>query len=178
MTRVYRLGVDDYDLACDFQYTNVVFTNGCFDMLHPGHLSILRRCVQRASGMNGIVVVGVNSDASVRRLKGPDRPIFGEEHRAGLIAQMRGVYRVVVYDEDTPQRLIDLIGPWLRLVVKGGDYTPDQVIAGGAEVEIAPTLGDWSTSRVIESFSSDEGDRIRRLHGGSVRPGQDDPELP
>lgn len=128
----------------------VVFTNGVFDLLHPGHVDILT--VARSLG--DALVVGVNSDASVQRLKGPDRPIRSEQERALVLAALENVDAVVLFEEDTPLQLIRALTP--DVLVKGGDYTvetvvgaPD-VIARGGEVIIVPLTPGHSTTSTVE----------------------------
>jgi D-beta-D-heptose 7-phosphate kinase/D-beta-D-heptose 1-phosphate adenosyltransferase len=108
----------------------VVFTNGCFDLLHPGHVALLERA--RAEG--DVLVVGLNSDASVARLKGAGRPIVPEAERAEVLCALEAVTRVVVYDEDTPQAVIAALLP--DVLVKGADWALDHIV-GRAEVEAA-----------------------------------------
>ena len=108
----------------------VVFTNGCFDLLHVGHVRLLRQ----AAALGDFLVVGLNSDASVRRLKGPSRPLNPEDARAELLAGLECVDAVTVFDEDTPLELIEAILP--DVLVKGGDYRPEEVV-GRDEVEAA-----------------------------------------
>jgi D-beta-D-heptose 7-phosphate kinase/D-beta-D-heptose 1-phosphate adenosyltransferase len=128
----------------------VVFTNGVFDLLHPGHVDILAA----ARALGDALVVGVNTDASVRRLKGPTRPIRNERDRAHVLAALETVDAVVLFDEDTPLELIRLLTP--DVLVKGGDYTPEtvvgakEVIARGGEVAIIPLTPGHSTTRTIE----------------------------
>ena len=108
----------------------VVFTNGCFDLLHPGHVSLLERA--RAEG--DVLVVGVNSDASVARLKGAGRPIVPQEERAEVLCALEAVTRVVVYDEDTPRETIAALLP--DILVKGADWALEAIV-GRQEVESA-----------------------------------------
>ena len=108
----------------------VVFTNGCFDLLHPGHVSLLERA--RAEG--DVLVVGLNSDASVARLKGAGRPIVPQEERAEVLCALEAVTRVAVYDEDTPREIIAALLP--DILVKGADWALDAIV-GRAEVEAA-----------------------------------------
>jgi D-beta-D-heptose 7-phosphate kinase/D-beta-D-heptose 1-phosphate adenosyltransferase len=108
----------------------VVFTNGCFDLLHPGHVSLLERA--RAEG--DVLVVGLNSDASVGRLKGAGRPIVPQEERAEVLCALEAVTRVAVYDEDTPREIIAALLP--DILVKGADWALDAIV-GRAEVESA-----------------------------------------
>ena len=129
----------------------VAFTNGCFDLLHAGHAATFAFCKQHAD----ILVVGLNSDESVRRLnKGPDRPIVAQDHRATLLAAMSDVDYVVLFDQGTPQSLIEAVKP--DVLVKGGDWK-DKPIAGrkaveahGGEVLFAPLVEGLSTSRILE----------------------------
>ena len=97
----------------------VVFTNGVFDLLHPGHVDVLTR----ARALGDVLVVGVNSDASVRRLKGPSRPVRSEHDRVLVLGALEAVDAVVVFDEDTPLELMRILQP--DVLVKGGDYTAD-----------------------------------------------------
>lgn len=128
----------------------VVFTNGVFDLLHPGHVDVLTAA--RAEG--DTLVVGVNSDASVRRLKGPTRPVRGEAERAVLLAALECVDAVVVFDEDTPRELVGALLP--DVIVKGGDYAPETVVgadvvtARGGRVVIVPITPGHSTTSTIE----------------------------
>ena len=108
----------------------VVFTNGCFDLLHPGHVSLL----ESARRLGDVLVVGLNSDASVARLKGAGRPIVPAAERAELLAALEAVTRVVEYDQDTPREIIAALLP--DVLVKGADWAPDAIV-GRAEVESA-----------------------------------------
>jgi D-beta-D-heptose 7-phosphate kinase/D-beta-D-heptose 1-phosphate adenosyltransferase len=128
----------------------VVFTNGCFDVLHAGHLTSL----EGAKRLGDLLVVGLNSDASVRRLKGDSRPVNHQEHRASLLAGLACVDVVVIFDEPTPEELISLLEP--DVLVKGGDYTIDQVAgadiihARGGQVVILPLVPGLSTTAILE----------------------------
>jgi D-beta-D-heptose 7-phosphate kinase/D-beta-D-heptose 1-phosphate adenosyltransferase len=132
----------------------IVFTNGCFDLLHIGHIKLL----QAAGEKGDKLVVGLNSDASVRRLKGDSRPIIPEEERAALLSSIKSVDLVVIFDEDTPMELILEFQP--EVLVKGGDYTPETVVGGqmveswGGKVELVPLVEGVSTTRVIEWVKS------------------------
>lgn len=132
----------------------VVFTNGVFDLLHPGHLKSLSDAAIEADFM----IVAINSDSSVKRLKGENRPIYTETDRAFIIASLLIVDAVVIFDEDTPLELIKAIRP--DVIVKGGDYTIDQVVgskevmAYGGKVVINPLLEGYSTSSLIEKFKT------------------------
>ena len=124
----------------------VVFTNGCFDILHTGHLELLKY----AKTLGSTLVVGVNSDASVRRLKGNDRPINSEITRAHQLNALPWVDEVVIFDDDTPYKLIKSLHP--DIIVKGGDYTVEQVVGHDlATVVIFPTVEGYSTTRIIEA---------------------------
>jgi D-beta-D-heptose 7-phosphate kinase/D-beta-D-heptose 1-phosphate adenosyltransferase len=113
------------------QGRKVVFTNGCFDILHRGHVTLLEKA-QQEGGKDAFLIVGVNEDASVRRLKGPTRPVNTEEDRARVLGALESVGSVVFFGDDTPLRLIEAIRP--DVLVKGADYTKDKVV-GGAFVE-------------------------------------------
>ena len=132
----------------------VVFTNGCFDLLHRGHLFLLRE----ARKLGDILVVGVNSDASARRVKGPDRPVMLEEDRVELLEELPCVDHVVAFDEDTPEALIRRVKPDLH--VKGGDHAGDQLAEKsvveevGGEVVVLPLLPGRSASATIEHIRS------------------------
>jgi D-glycero-beta-D-manno-heptose 1-phosphate adenylyltransferase len=130
----------------------VAFTNGCFDILHQGHIASLSEAASEAN----YLIVGVNSDLSVRRLKGEHRPINTEQTRAYMLASLLMVDAVVIFDEDTPLELINDIQP--DVLVKGGDYTLDQivgakeVIAMGGRVVINPLVPGYSTTGLIEKI--------------------------
>jgi D-beta-D-heptose 7-phosphate kinase/D-beta-D-heptose 1-phosphate adenosyltransferase len=136
------------------------FTNGCFDLLHPGHLKVLTE----ARGASDRLIVGLNSDASARRLKGAGRPIQDEIARAQMLAALEAVDLVVIFDEDTPIELIRRVRP--QLLVKGGDYKRDEVVgreiveAAGGEVVLVELLPEKSTTRLVER--SREGGRAKR----------------
>jgi D-beta-D-heptose 7-phosphate kinase/D-beta-D-heptose 1-phosphate adenosyltransferase len=124
----------------------IVFTNGCFDILHRGHIEYLR--ASRACG--DVLIVGLNSDASVRRLKGPARPVVPEEDRAAILAEIAAVDYVVIFDEDTPYELIRRIRP--DVLTKGADYTGRQVVGSDlvADVRLIPFVAGRSTSNTID----------------------------
>lgn len=130
----------------------VSFTNGCFDILHPGHLFSLKQAAAEAD----YLIVGLNSDASVKKLKGPSRPINNTESRAIVLANLIVVDAVVVFEEETPLELIKAILP--DVMVKGGDYTIDQVVGGkevianGGKVIINPIVDGFSTTSLIEKM--------------------------
>jgi rfaE bifunctional protein nucleotidyltransferase chain/domain len=134
-----------------FQGGTIVFTNGVFDILHRGHLDYLRE----ARTLGSMLIVGLNSDESVRRIKGPKRPLYSVEDRAAALSALRFVDFVVVFEEDTPQSLIAELNP--HVLVKGGDYLPesvvgyDHVIRHGGQVVVIPFKDGYSTSRLIET---------------------------
>ena len=128
----------------------VVFTNGVFDLLHPGHVDVLVGARVRGD----VLVVGLNSDASVKRLKGPDRPVRSEGERAYVLAALEAVDAVTLFEQDTPLQLVQLLQP--DVIVKGGDYSPDTVVgaddvrARGGEVVIIPLTPGHSTTSTID----------------------------
>ncbi len=132
----------------------IVFTNGVFDILHQGHIASL----SAAAACGDILIVGVNADASVKRLKGSSRPVNNEQSRALLLASLLITDAVVIFEEDTPFNLITAIMP--DVLVKGGDYTIEQiagakeVIANGGEVKIVPILDGFSTTGIIEKMKT------------------------
>jgi rfaE bifunctional protein nucleotidyltransferase chain/domain len=129
---------------------SLVFTNGVFDLLHPGHVDILLAASQEGDAL----VVGLNSDASVRRLKGPSRPVRNETERAYVVAALGMVDAVVLFEEDTPLELIRALTP--NVLVKGGDYTESTVVgapdvrARGGKVVIVPLTPGHSTTALVE----------------------------
>lgn len=132
------------------QRGRVVFTNGVFDLLHPGHVDVLVGA--RAHG--DALVVGLNSDESVRRLKGPERPVRNEGERAYVLAALAAVDAVTLFEEDTPLELVRLLRP--DVIVKGGDYSPDTIVgaddvrARGGVAVIVPLTPGQSTTSIIE----------------------------
>jgi len=141
-------------LIRDFQNKGkkIVFTNGCFDILHPGHSAYLAE----AKALGDILVVGVNSDASVQRLKGDKRPIMPEQARARLLAALTAVDFVTIFNEDDPYQLIKLLEP--DILVKGGDWDTsaivgrDLVTARGGSVQSLPFIDQYSTTSIIEEI--------------------------
>lgn len=137
----------------------VVFTNGVFDILHVGHV----RYLQAARALGDALIVGINADASVRRLKGPTRPVNTENERAEVIAALSCVDGVCIFGEDTPHALIELVRPTIH--AKGGDYqSPDAlpetplVRSLGGNVVILPLVQDRSTTRLIAKMQTNEAD--------------------
>ncbi len=142
----------------------VVFTNGCFDILHAGHV----RYLTAARSLGDALVVGLNSDASVRRLKGPNRPVSCEADRAEVLAALAAVDAVTIFDEDTPEALISHILP--DVLVKGADWPVDRiagaaaVLAHGGQVLTVPLLEGRSTSGIIAT--------VLKLYGSDTAGGQ------
>jgi D-beta-D-heptose 7-phosphate kinase/D-beta-D-heptose 1-phosphate adenosyltransferase len=128
----------------------IVFTNGCFDVLHRGHVELLRE----AKGFGDILVVGLNGDASVRRLKGRGRPLVGEKDRAFVIAALEAVDRVVIFGEDTPFEAIRALEP--DVLVKGAEYGREEIVGAGfveergGRVERVPMRKGFSTTSLIK----------------------------
>jgi D-beta-D-heptose 7-phosphate kinase / D-beta-D-heptose 1-phosphate adenosyltransferase len=130
----------------------IVFTNGCFDILHLGHV----RYLEKAKALGDILVVGMNSDSSVRKLKGPRRPIFPEEERTEILAGLGCVDYITIFNEADPLKLITSLKP--NLLVKGGDWTREQIVGrevverSGGELVIIPFVKGASTSNVIDTI--------------------------
>ena len=130
--------------------SRLVFTNGCFDLLHAGHVDLL----ERARALGDRLVVGVNSDASVRGLKGPARPFIPEQDRVALLRALRAVDDVVLFDDPTPLRVIEQLAP--DVLVKGGDWGLDSIVGAefvlsrGGEVHSLPLLPGYSTTSIAE----------------------------
>jgi len=134
----------------------IVWTNGCFDILHFGHI----RYLIQAREFGDRLIVGLNSDASVRKIKGPSRPVMDERSRALKLASFIFIDLVIIFGQETPLNAIELLTP--DILVKGGDYLSDEVVGSdwvrshGGRVEIIPLVGGYSTSAII--------DRIKKLH--------------
>ncbi len=147
----------------------IVFTNGCFDILHVGHITLLEQCRE----FGDKIVIGVNSDASVKRLKGPTRPVVGEKERARILAALGSTDAVIIFDEPTPLELIRNLRP--DVLVKGGDYTTstivgaDDVVTWGGRVEIVPTVDGASTTNTIRKMSANTSHSVRKRPFTSVR---------
>jgi D-beta-D-heptose 7-phosphate kinase/D-beta-D-heptose 1-phosphate adenosyltransferase len=135
------------------QGRRVGFTNGCFDLIHPGHVSLLAQAAAQCDRL----IVGLNSDASVRRLKGSDRPIQNELSRALVLGALRSVDEVVIFDEDTPDLLIKKLRP--DVLIKGADYEPHQVVGAefvesyGGRVFLAELTPNQSTTQIVRRFN-------------------------
>jgi len=138
------------------QEKKIVFTNGCFDILHCGHI----RYLEKAKALGDILILGLNSDASVKRLKGNNRPIVPEKERALVVAGLESVDYVCIFEQDTPYELIDLIQP--DVLVKGGDWTIDKIVGadivqkkGGKVLSLNYEQG-FSTTNIIERIKQDK----------------------
>ncbi|HKF40026.1 MAG TPA: D-glycero-beta-D-manno-heptose 1-phosphate adenylyltransferase [Candidatus Acidoferrum sp.] len=130
----------------------VVFTNGCFDLLHPGHI----RSLETARGLGDVLIVGMNSDESVRRLKGEGRPVIPEQERAEILASLECVDAVVIFDESTPQRVVAALLP--DVLVKGGDWPGNQIVgreeveAAGGKVVLVEVVPGYSTTEILKKI--------------------------
>ena len=131
----------------------IVFTNGCFDIIHPGHIHVL----SQAKLLGDILVVGLNSDKSVKKLKGKERPLVNESDRAKILLSIKYVDYVTIFDESTPKDIIEKIKP--NTLVKGGDYVVDDIIGSkfvidsGGRVEIVKFLDGYSSSNYIDDLN-------------------------
>jgi rfaE bifunctional protein nucleotidyltransferase chain/domain len=141
-------------LSNDWHKNNlkVVFTNGCFDILHLGHVDYL----EKASALGDRLVIGINTDASVKKLKGPERPVNNEYARARILAALEFVHAVILFGEDTPYELIGIVKP--DILVKGNDYSPesivgaDIVLSNGGAVKTIPLVEGYSTTGIISKL--------------------------
>ncbi len=130
----------------------VVFTNGCFDIIHPGHIDLL----ERARGFGTKLIVGINSDSSVRRIKGSPRPFFSQDDRVALLKGFRFVDEVRIFDESTPEKLITEIKP--NVLVKGGDWKIDEIVGAdfvqsyGGKVFSIPLKKGYSSTAIVEKI--------------------------
>ncbi len=130
----------------------IIFTNGCFDIIHSGHVSYLKK----AKSLGDVLVLGLNSSESVKRLKGETRPVNSEEDRAIVLNELKSVDYVVIFNQDTPYDLIKHIKPFI--IAKGGDYKVDDVVGKdivesyGGRVEIIPFVDGKSTTKIIEKM--------------------------
>ena len=149
--------LDGYQLTawletCRKNNKKIVFSNGCFDILHRGHVEYLAK----AAAFGDVMIIGLNSDASVKRLKGPSRPINDENARAFVLAGLEFVNAVVLFDEDTPYNLIKTVQP--DVLVKGSDYKPENIVgydivmAKGGKVETIDLVEGYSTTEIINKM--------------------------
>ena len=143
----------------------IVFTNGCFDILHPGHLSLLKR----AKELGTKLVIGLNSDRSVRAIKGIERPINSELDRKTMLESLRFVDEVRIFDETTPEQLIRELKP--HVLVKGGDWQVKEIVGAefvvenGGQVFTLPTVEGFSTTRIIEKMKIDRTENVETSGG-------------
>lgn len=135
------------------QKKKIVFTNGCFDILHLGHVLLFRK----AKSLGDVLVIGVNSDDSVRRLKGPKRPVVDEKSRLKMLSELKSIDFLVLFDEDTPYELIKELRP--NVLVKGGDYRLNEIVGRNLAEKVVrfPVVEGYSTSALIK--------RILKCHG-------------
>ena len=137
----------------------VVFTNGCFDLLHPGHI----RSLELARALGDVLIVGLNSDASVRQLKGEGRPVIAENERAEILAALESVEAVVIFNDVTPREVIARLLP--DVLVKGGDWPGDQIVgreeveAAGGRVVSVPVVQGYSTSAILRKIREGFGEK-------------------
>ena len=142
--------ISQYTIEWRKKNTNIVFTNGCFDLLHQGHLDLLTK----ASTYGDILIVGLNSDSSVKKIKGKERPIENEKNRSKNLLKLKYVNYVIIFNSETPLDLIKTIMP--NVLVKGGDYNDTtivgskEVISNGGKVKIIPLTEGYSTSAIIK----------------------------
>ena len=151
-----KLAITSLEESCrDIRLKNkkIVFTNGCFDILHPGHIHIL----SKAKSLGDILVVGLNSDLSVKNLKGDKRPLVSEDDRSRVLLSLRFVDYVIIFNELTPLKVIKKIKP--DFLVKGGDYNENDIVgsdfvkASGGQVEIIKFLDGYSSSNYIDNLN-------------------------
>jgi D-beta-D-heptose 7-phosphate kinase / D-beta-D-heptose 1-phosphate adenosyltransferase len=141
-------------LIASLKGQTLVFTNGCFDLLHVGHARYLRE----ASRFGDVLVVGINSDASVRRLKGDRRPIVGEQDRAEMVLSLKGVDFTVIFEQDTPLEIIQVLHP--KILVKGADWDPKNIVGAslvqgwGGEVKTVTLAPGRSTTSILEKMET------------------------
>jgi len=148
--------LDSWLARMHFKNRKIVFTNGCFDILHPGHIFYLAK----AADSGDVLIIGLNSDASVRKLKGHGRPVMDQDSRALLLASLCFVTAVVLFEEDTPYRLIQLIQP--DVLVKGSDYRPEEIVgydivkARGGEVLTVDFVEGYSSSSIRRKIAHNQ----------------------
>lgn len=148
-------GIDLLRLLSFYRFTNkkIVFTNGCFDLIHLGHIKYL----SQAADLGNFLIIGLNSDSSVLKIKGHGRPVLDQESRALTLAAFSFVNNIVLFDEETPYKLIEQIRP--DILVKGGDYKPEEIVGydivkdNGGEVKILDFIEGYSTSCIIEKIN-------------------------
>jgi len=151
-------GIDLMRILSYYRFINkkVVFTNGCFDLIHLGHVKYL----SQAADLGNILIIGLNSDLSVIKIKGHGRPVLDQESRALTLAAFSFVNNIVLFDEETPYNLIKQISP--DILVKGGDYKPEEIVGydivknNGGEVKIIDFIEGYSTSGIIERITRNQ----------------------
>ena len=151
-------GIDLTRLLSFYRFRNqkVVFTNGCFDIIHLGHVKYL----SQAADLGNILIIGLNSDSSVNKIKGHNRPVLDQKSRALTLAAFSFVNNIVLFDEETPYKLIKQICP--DILVKGGDYKPEEIVGydivkdHGGEVKILDFIKGYSTSGIVERITSNQ----------------------
>jgi rfaE bifunctional protein nucleotidyltransferase chain/domain len=148
-----RVTLDRWLVIAAFRKKSIVFTNGCFDVLHSGHVQYLAK----AADLGDYLVIGLNTDISVRKIKGPKRPYLDEQTRALVLASLGFVSAVVLFDEETPYELIQRIQP--QFLVKGGDYKPEDIVgydivkARGGQVLTLPLVNGVSSTAIINKIA-------------------------
>ncbi len=148
-------GIDLMRLLSFYRFKNlkVVFTNGCFDLIHLGHVKYLTQ----AADLGDILIIGLNSDSSVIKIKGHGRPVLDQESRAMTLAAFSFVNNIVLFDEETPYKLIKQIRP--DILVKGGDYNPEEIVGydivkeNGGEIKMLDFIEGYSTSGILEKIN-------------------------
>lgn len=146
-------GLEKWLVECRRSGKKIVFSNGCFDILHRGHVEYL----SKAAAKGDVLIIGLNTDASVKRLKGPTRPVNDEKARAFVLAALEFVSAVTLFDEDTPYQLVNKVQP--DVLVKGSDYRPEDIVgydivtAKGGRVETIDLVEGFSTTKTIEKLS-------------------------
>lgn len=146
----------------------VVFTNGCFDLLHPGHIELLTK----ARSLGSKLIVGINSDNSIRRIKGHPRPFMNQEARYAILKGLKAVDEVQIFDENTPQKIIEKIKP--DVLVKGGDWSKDEIIGAdfvlrnGGQVLSIPFESDFSSSRIVEKIKGSKTQENLEAENGKI----------
>lgn len=147
-----KTGFDQLMALWRFKNYRIVFTNGCFDILHKGHIDYLAK----AADMGNVLIIGLNSDLSIRKLKGDTRPVIDEDSRAITLAALRLTNAIIYFDEETPNELIHTIKP--DVLVKGGDYKAEEVVGydvvtqNGGKVEIVELVPGYSTTSIVEKI--------------------------
>jgi len=148
-------GLEKWLEECRSSGKKIVFSNGCFDILHRGHVEYLSKAAEKGD----VLIIGLNTDASVKRLKGPTRPVNDENARAFVLAALEFVSAVTLFDEDTPYQLINKVQP--DVLVKGSDYKPENIVgydivmAKGGRVETIELVEGFSTTKTIEKLHAE-----------------------